>query len=148
MTPRLQVELSQKCRRVFYDKITGRTLGVASGGGALETMHGETLIIATFNDPDALTRIGVVECYYTPLGKGEPYSVDLAKISEMERTSQAFHDHLQRHNHKSHQVHPDDLSCCGDTAKALCDARDACVSYDWPPKIKAGTEREVERGGA
>lgn len=132
MTPKLQAELSTKCRRFFYDRVSGRTLGVASGGGALETMRGETLVIATFNAVDAFSRIGVVECYYTPIGQGEPYSVDLAKVAEMVATSDAFHEHLETHNHTSHLVHPDDSACCGDAAKALCDARDACVSYDWP----------------
>ena len=132
MTPKVEIELTTKCRRVFYDRVTGRTLGVASGGGALETMRGERLVIATFNDPGAFTRIGVVECYYTPLGQGEPYSVDLAKVGDMESTSQAFHEHLETHNHTGHQIHPDNHACCGDSAQALCNARDACVSYVFP----------------
>jgi hypothetical protein len=132
MTPKTQVEVTQKCRRFFYDRITGRILGVASGGGALDKLHGEVLVIATFNDVDAFSRIGVVECYYTPVGQEEPYSVDLAKVAEMESTSQAFHEHLETHNHTGHQIHPDNHACCGDSAQALCNARDVCVSYVFP----------------
>jgi len=130
MTPRLEAELSQKKRRLFYYRTTGAILGLASGGGALEAMRGEALIIATFNDVDAYTTIGVVECYYAPIGRGRPHSVDPVKVREMESTSQAYRDHLEtRHNNINHQFGPDDHDCCDDIATALCAARDACVSY-------------------
>jgi len=115
MTPKTQVEVTTKCRRLFYHKSTGRVTGIASGGGALAGLTGTALIMATHNDPEAPNTIGCVECYYGALGKGRPYSVNLATVGEMENTSTAHHSN------------PTDI-----TAQALCDARDACVSYDWP----------------
>lgn len=115
MTPKIEAELITKCRRLFYDRVTGQAIGVASGGGAIATLHGEALVIATFNNPDAFSRIGVVECYFSPLGQGEPYSVDLARVALMESTSAAYHSN------------PTDQ-----TARALCDARDAAVVFTKP----------------
>ena len=115
MTPKTQVETQTKCRRFFYDKSTGIIKCVASGGGALEKLRGDALIMATFNDPDAPATIGCVECYFQPLGKGSPYSVDLSNVAAMESASEAYHDSHTDAN-----------------AQALCEARDACVSYDWP----------------
>jgi len=136
MTPRLEAELSQKRRRLFYDRASGSILGVASGGGALEAMRGEALIIATFNDVAAYSTIGVVECYYAPIGRGKPHSVDLVKVRTMESTSQVYRDHLETdHNNINHQFGPDDHECCGDIAVALCAARDAAVSYN--PSVSA-----------
>lgn len=112
MTPRVQAEITTKCRRLFYDKLTGLVTGVAAGGGALELLTGAALIIATHNDPDAPDIIGCVECYFAPVGKGAPYSVDLAKVGEMESASAAY------------RINPGDL-----TAQALCDARDAAVTF-------------------
>lgn len=127
MTPRVQAEITTKCRRLFYDKLTGLVTGVASGGGALEELTGAALIIATHNDADAPNIIGCVECYYSPLGKGPPYSVDLAKVPDMESTSAAY------------RMNPSDV-----TAQALFDARDAAVVYAVP--VRTGGVRDVGRG--
>jgi hypothetical protein len=115
MTPKTQVEVTTKCRRLFYSKASGLVISVASGGGALESLTGDALIMATHDDPLAPETVGCVECYYSALGKGPPYSVDLSTVGEMANTSAAHHSN------------PTDI-----TAQALCDARDACVSYDWP----------------
>jgi len=82
-----KVELQGKCRRFFYAKVdgppsvdedgnpipdsfqhvAGDILGTASGGGALEKLRGDDLIIATFNDSTAPERIGCVEEYFSPI---------------------------------------------------------------------------------
>jgi hypothetical protein len=115
MTPKTQVEVITKCRRFFYDKSTGIVKGVASGGGALEALTGDALIMATYNDPDAPDTIGLISCYFQPLGKGSPYSVNLSNVAAMISTSEAYHDNRTDAN-----------------AQALCEARDACVSYVFP----------------
>ena len=67
--PNRTVEMQGKCRRLFYAKIdllnadgsVGTPAGstwVASGGGALEELTGDDLVIATHNDATAPTRIG------------------------------------------------------------------------------------------
>ena len=89
------VEMKGKCRRLFYAKVdilnddgtvglpAGRTW-VASGGGAVEELTGDDLVIATCNDPTAPDRIGCVEQYYNPIpapGKLlKPLSIDLSKV--------------------------------------------------------------------
>ena len=66
------VELQGKCRRLFYAKVdimalnsepgdepdfkAGDILGIASGGGTIELLTGNELIIATFNDHTAPSR--------------------------------------------------------------------------------------------
>jgi len=95
-----KVELQGKCRRFFYAKVdgppsvdedgnpipdsfqhvAGDILGTASGGGALEKLRGDDLIIATFNDSTAPERIGCVEEYFSPIPPRDPLKVDLSKI--------------------------------------------------------------------
>ena len=89
-------ELQGKCRRLFYAKIDiigpsgeiespAGKCWVASGGGALEILTGDDLIVATFNDHTAPERIGCVEEYYNPIpapGKLlKPLSIDLTKVA-------------------------------------------------------------------
>ena len=104
-----RVELQNKCRRLFYAKtdgppfievvrdddgnelsrneivgtfqhVAGDILGVASGGGALEGLTDDDLVIATFNDETAPERIGCIEEYYNPLSSGNPLRIDLTKV--------------------------------------------------------------------
>ena len=80
MTPREQAILITKCRRLFYNSATGDVMGLASGGGALEALTGEALILATFGHS---TDIGCLEMYYTPLNvSGRPTKIDLAQMAE------------------------------------------------------------------
>jgi hypothetical protein len=93
-----KVELQGKCRRLFYAKVdfpmpvdengddvpgqrltAGSVLGIASGGGALEELTGDELVIATYNDPTAPDRIGCVEEFYNPHPVKVPLRIDLAK---------------------------------------------------------------------
>ena len=120
MTPRVQAELTTKCRRLFYNKVTGLVMGVSSGGGGLESLTSDALIIATHNDPDAPDTIGCVECYFLPIGKGRASSVDLALVGTMESTSRAY------------RSNPTDQ-----TAQALCDARDAAVTFALPRRVRS-----------
>ncbi len=75
MTPKFQAMSIQKRRRLFYDLVTLDVLGVASGGGALQTLSGDALLIATFNDPDAPSKYGLVEEYYTPIPPRRPIKI-------------------------------------------------------------------------
>jgi len=94
-----RVELQGKCRRLFYLKIdgpvptdddgtplpdeqpkAGQIVGVASGGGALEALTGNDLIIATYNDDTAPERIGCIEEFYNPVPEAKPLRIDLAKV--------------------------------------------------------------------
>ena len=100
MTHNRAVESQGKCRRLFYLKVdgavptdvdgdplpdaqpkAGQVIGVASGGGAIADLSGDDLIIATFNDTDAPTRIGCVEEFYRPLSGGKPLTIDLTKVA-------------------------------------------------------------------
>jgi len=90
------IEMQGKCRRLFYAKVTfgdviaGDVLGVASGGGAIDTLTGDDLVIATWNDHTAPERIGCVEEYYNPIPSYKPVKIDLAKV-------QACHDAVGAH---------------------------------------------------
>lgn len=106
MTHNVQAEMKTKCRRLFYAKVditrtredgtvelrtpAGAVLGVASGGGALEELSGDALIISTFNDLSAPDRIGCVEEFYNPIPARRPLTVNLAKI-------QACHNAVDAH---------------------------------------------------
>jgi len=96
-----QIEMQGKCRRLFYAKtdwaiptdvetdeprpddqvLAGTVLGVTTGGGALELLIGNDLIIATFNDQTAPDRIGCVEEFYNPIGASKPLRIDLTKVA-------------------------------------------------------------------
>lgn len=98
----LIVEMQGKCRRLFYAKAAmlnpdasvchavGDVVGVASGGGALEELTGDALIVATFNDHSAPDRIGCVEEFYNPVPSRKPLTVDMSKV-------QACHDAVESH---------------------------------------------------
>jgi hypothetical protein len=94
-----QVELQGKCRRLFYLKVdgpvptdddgtplpdeqpkAGMIVGVSSGGGALEDLTGNDLIIATYNDDTAPERIGCIEEFYSPVPAARPLRIDLTKV--------------------------------------------------------------------
>jgi len=101
-----RVELQGKCRRIFFAKVdifspdaladaspqhkAGDILGVASGGGAIDELEGDDLVIATFNDHNAPTRIGCIEEFFSTLPPGKPLTVDLTKAS-------ACHDAVAAH---------------------------------------------------
>ena len=120
MTPKVQAELLTKCRRLFYNKVTGLVLGVSSGGGGLESLTGDALIIATHNDPGAPDTIGCIECFFLPVGQGRASSVNLALVGTMESTSKAYHSNPSDQN-----------------AQALCDARDAAVTFAVPRRVRS-----------
>ena len=93
MTHNATIETQCKCRRLFYSKIdgpldeagepaylAGDVIAVASGGGALESLTGDDLVIATFNDHTAPERIGCIEEYYTPVPAAKPLHIDLAQV--------------------------------------------------------------------
>jgi hypothetical protein len=86
------VELQGKCRRIFYSKIdipggdapsikAGDIIAVASGGGAIASLSGDDLVIATYNDYDAPSRIGCIEEYYNPVPATKPLKIDLTKVA-------------------------------------------------------------------
>jgi len=104
-----KIELQGKCRRLFFAKINGPPLldeagdptgrlqysagdviGVASGGGALEELTGDDLIIATYNDHTAPQRIGCIEEFFNPIPVATPLTIDLAKV-------QACYDAVDTH---------------------------------------------------
>jgi len=91
----LTVESQGKCRRLFFLKVdgdiplddagqpvpdeqpkAGNVIGVASGGGALEDLTGDDLIIATFNDHTAPLRIGCIEEFFNTIPVRRPVCVD------------------------------------------------------------------------
>jgi len=100
MTHNFKVEMQGKCRRLFYalsdgppkndengDPIPGMVqykagdvLAVASGGGALEELTGDDLIVATFNDHTAPQRIGCIEEFFSPVPATKPLRVDLTLV--------------------------------------------------------------------
>lgn len=91
-----KVELQGKCRRLFFTKVdmydppavsgdppvkmAGDVIGVASGGGALEALTGDDLLIATFNDHTAMERIGCIEEFFNCVPATKPLSIDLTKV--------------------------------------------------------------------
>ena len=84
MTHKHDAELKSKCRRLIYDKISGKVCGVAAGGGALEELTGDALIYATISmvdGTDPVDRFACIEEYYNPSDQGKPLSVDLATVN-------------------------------------------------------------------
>jgi hypothetical protein len=63
--------------RVF---MAGEIIAVASGGGTIESLTGDDLVVATFNDHTAPERIGCIEEYYNPVPAARPLFIDLAKV--------------------------------------------------------------------
>ena len=104
MTHNLKVERQGKCRRIFFSKVdgppvvdfdvdgnptdrpgtfqyrAGDVINVASGGGAIEGLTGNDLIIATYNDSTAPDRIGCIEMFYNPIPATKPQTIDLEKV--------------------------------------------------------------------
>ena len=97
----LKVEAQGKCRRLFFLKVDGEiplddagqpvpdeqpkagdVIGVASGGGALEDLTGDDLIISTFNDQAAPQRIGCIEEFFNPIPVAKPLKVDLVRVQD------------------------------------------------------------------
>ena len=81
------IEIQGKCRRLFYHKIdvpggkvAGDVIGIASGGGAIEDLSGDDLIIATFNDHSAPERIGCIEEFFSPIPATAPLKIDITKV--------------------------------------------------------------------
>ena len=104
MAHNANVEMQGKCRRLFYAKIdgppavdvdvdgnltdqpgtfqyrAGDVVNVASGGGAIEGLTGNDLIIATYNDITAPDRIGCIEMFYNPIPATKPKTINLGKV--------------------------------------------------------------------
>ena len=97
----LTVESQGKCRRLFFLKVdgdiplddagqpvpdaqpkAGDVVGVASGGGAIASLTGDDLIVATFNDQTAPLRIGCIEEFFNPIPVSKPLKVDLVRVQE------------------------------------------------------------------
>lgn len=114
-----RVEALGKSRRLFYEKATGKVIGLASGGGAIATLRGDDLIVATFNDEEAPERIGCFEVFYNPIGKGRPLTVDLASAGEYLLRIDAFRA-------ARIESSPDAVQ---DVFAALSEARDECVTF-------------------
>jgi len=95
------IETQGKCRRLFYAKISysldprfdelhsplpeeqvvaGTVIGVASGGGVLDGLSGDDLVVATFNDHTASERIGCIEEFHAPIPSADPLTIDLTKV--------------------------------------------------------------------
>lgn len=125
MTPKIQSEIIGKRRRLFYAKVdtmgmaAGRVIGVAAGGGALEALHGDALIIATFNDADAPLTVGCLEVFYNPIGKGKPWSVDLALIAACHEADGSCHE----------VEGSSDQGAKDEALVACCNARDAAITF-------------------
>ena len=80
MTLNVTVEMLGKKRRLFYDLGTGKVMGLASGGGALDELTGADLLVATFNDVDAPAKFGCLETYYSPIGRWKAATVDQGAV--------------------------------------------------------------------
>ena len=93
MTHNTNAELQRKCRRLIYWKVdgpvdasgnqpqAGDVDGVSSGGGALEELTGDNLIIAIYNDLTAPLRYGCIEEFYNPIPASKPVRIDLTKAA-------------------------------------------------------------------
>lgn len=118
-----KAEMQRKERRLFYAKvawngmIAGDVIGLMSGGGALEELECDDLLIAKFNDNDAPNNIGCLESFYSPIHGRRPATVDLAKVAAYETAQQSF---KAGRNSES-------------AITALLDARDAAITYRDPP---------------
>jgi hypothetical protein len=93
MTPKQQAELQCKRYRLFYNKIDGSVMGLASGGGAMESLTGDALILATYSNMlvddapvDPLSIVGCLEVFFQPLDKVAPFAVDLTLIQHCHQT--------------------------------------------------------------
>ena len=122
-----KAETQRKERRLFYAKVDGNgmlagdVLGLMSGGGALEELEGDDLLIAKFNNNDAPLTIGYLESFYSPIHGRRPATVDLTKIAAYESAQQAF-----KAGRKA--AEPDRALL----VEALLDARDDAITYREP----------------
>lgn len=95
------VELQGKCRKLTYMKIdrpitdengavtgtmkAGTVFSIFSGGGALEELTGDDLLIAKYHKPEwgpTPSWLGCIEMFYNQQGMPEPLMVDLAAVDE------------------------------------------------------------------
>jgi len=129
MTPKTQAEMTRKCYRLFYEKASGQVIGVASGGGAIDALSGDALILASFsftddagNWVDPLTRVDCIERFYYPISKEKPGQVDLLKIADWKAQVSEFcrcrEDEPAAHTDAERDA----------AAQNLMDARDACLT--------------------
>jgi hypothetical protein len=85
------IEEIGKCRFLFYDKSTGLVLDIGSGGGAGNSLTGNSFIIWRYNDITAPDRIGCIPFYFNKLGANtKPKQVDLSKVADFEAKSRAW----------------------------------------------------------
>jgi len=89
MTPKHKAESQGKPRRMFYNKIDGKVMGLAAGGGAIEELARDALILATFGpfadsdtgaETDSLDVVGCIEMFYNRFDDHDPVSIDLEKV--------------------------------------------------------------------
>jgi len=87
----IQAMLISQSASFFYNKDTGKVVGFASGGGALESLRGDALIYATFTmNVDPTTILGVIESYFVPLSGKVPDSVNLGKVATWKSACDAY----------------------------------------------------------
>lgn len=79
-----------KCRRLYYNKLTGEVMGCTAGGGASEGLTGDDHIDYQLNDRNAHLTVGLIEEYYTPIPARKAIKVDL-------QTVQTCHDAVAAH---------------------------------------------------
>ena len=87
----IQAMLINHSESFFYNKDTGKVMGLASGGGALESLRGDALIYATFTmNVDPTTILGVIESYFAPLSSKVPDNVNLDKVAAWRSACDAY----------------------------------------------------------
>lgn len=131
MTHNVRVESLGKCRRLFFDLTTGDVIGVASGGGAWQDFTGDDLIIATFSDMTAPSRIGCIEEYYNPLDRpgltASPKKIDLNQVAEFQAAVDA---HRQTKQALVLDSNDETKAACEAACDRCLTVRDSSVTYE------------------
>lgn len=120
-----RVEALGKERRLFWDKTTGKVMGKASGGGALLELRGDDLIVATFNDENAPLTIGMLECYFNPVGNPHEDTIDATHVVVYETAVRVLRE--ARESGVKGRING--------AFATLCAVRDLCVKYAAPPLV-------------
>ena len=129
MTPKTQAEMTRKCYRLFYKKASGQVIGVASGGGAIDGLSGDALILASYSFTDAagnwvdpLTLVGCIERFHYPISREKPGQINLLKVADWQAAVTEFCE-CREHSPATHTDAERDAA-----AQNLMDARDACLT--------------------